>query len=191
MLRSKKSITSSFNRRVTYYNKKQGVEYAFESEELTNLLKGETEKESLNYTVKSKNRKESITFKSQQEWVIEFLKILGLAHECMPEVASQPDGSKMIFYQGPSPDEVTLVDFAKLQGLEFLETSDSHVKLRFYKFWEPSKEVTYDVYRRMEFNSDRKRMSILFRDPQDNKVKLYTKGADSIIKERLDTQQID
>lgn len=38
----------------------------------------------------------------------------------------------------------------------------------------------------MEFNSDRKRMSILLRDPDDGLYKLYCKGADSIIIERLD-----
>lgn len=43
----------------------------------------------------------------------------------------------------------------------------------------------------MEFNSDRKRMSILLRDPQDGLIKLFTKGADSIIKDRLDPLQID
>lgn len=43
----------------------------------------------------------------------------------------------------------------------------------------------------MEFNSDRKRMSILFKDPSDGLIKLYCKGADSIIKERLDPKQID
>lgn len=43
----------------------------------------------------------------------------------------------------------------------------------------------------MEFNSDRKRMSILLRDPEDGLIKLYTKGADSIIKKRLDPRQID
>ena len=37
----------------------------------------------------------------------------------------------------------------------------------------------------MEFNSDRKRMSILVKDPEDGLYKLYCKGADSIIKERL------
>jgi len=41
----------------------------------------------------------------------------------------------------------------------------------------------------MEFNSDRKRMSILLRDPSDNKIKLLVKGADSIIKDRLDMDQ--
>lgn len=43
----------------------------------------------------------------------------------------------------------------------------------------------------MEFNSDRKRMSIVVFDPEDNHYKLYCKGADSIIKERLEDDQID
>ena len=38
----------------------------------------------------------------------------------------------------------------------------------------------------MEFNSDRKRMSILVKDLEDGYYKLYVKGADSIIKERLE-----
>ncbi len=43
----------------------------------------------------------------------------------------------------------------------------------------------------MEFNSDRKRMSIVVRDPIDKKLKVFTKGADSIIKDRLDPAQIN
>ena len=52
-------------------------------------------------------------------------------------------------------------------------------------------QTHYPVFQRMNFNSDRKRMSILLKDPKDNNYKLYIKGADSIIKERLDTKQID
>ena len=37
----------------------------------------------------------------------------------------------------------------------------------------------------MEFSSDRKRMSILVKDKQDGKIKLYMKGADSIVFDRL------
>lgn len=44
----------------------------------------------------------------------------------------------------------------------------------------------FPVYRRMEFNSDRKRMSIVLKDPEDGHYKLFIKGADSIIKDRLD-----
>jgi magnesium-transporting ATPase (P-type) len=37
----------------------------------------------------------------------------------------------------------------------------------------------------MEFSSDRKRMSILIQDKQDGKYKLYMKGADTIVFDRL------
>ena len=43
----------------------------------------------------------------------------------------------------------------------------------------------------MEFNSDRKRMSVLLKDPVDGKIKLLIKGADSIIKERLDKDKLN
>jgi magnesium-transporting ATPase (P-type) len=50
----------------------------------------------------------------------------------------------------------------------------------------PKVSSTYPVFRRMEFNSDRKRMSVIIKDPKDDHYKLYIKGADSIIKDRLD-----
>ena len=34
-------------------------------------------------------------------------------------------------------------------------------------------------------------MSIIVRDPADGYIKMFTKGADSIIKERLDKKQIN
>jgi magnesium-transporting ATPase (P-type) len=40
----------------------------------------------------------------------------------------------------------------------------------------------------MEFDSDRKRMSVLVKDLQDGHFKLYVKGADNVIKERLDKE---
>ena len=44
-----------------------------------------------------------------------------------------------------------------------------------------NQEHTFEVFRKMDFNSDRKRMSVLLRDPTDGKIKLLIKGADSII----------
>jgi magnesium-transporting ATPase (P-type) len=44
---------------------------------------------------------------------------------------------------------------------------------------------TFDLFRRIEFNSDRKRASIIVKDPTDGLIKLYIKGADNIIDERL------
>ena len=34
-------------------------------------------------------------------------------------------------------------------------------------------------------------MSILLKDPEDGKIKLYVKGADSIIMDRLDVDAVD
>jgi len=57
--------------------------------------------------------------------------------------------------------------------------------------WQLIRDLEFEVFRRMDFNSDRKRMSIVLRDPDDGHFKLYCKGADSIIKERLDPAQLD
>ncbi len=51
--------------------------------------------------------------------------------------------------------------------------------------------IKFRVVRKMEFNSDRKRMSILLFDPTDAKYKLYVKGADSIIMDRIDKSTLD
>ena len=52
-----------------------------------------------------------------------------------------------------------------------------------------SQKHSFEVLRKMDFNSDRKRMSVLLKDPTDNQIKLLIKGADSIIKSRLDMDQ--
>ena len=57
--------------------------------------------------------------------------------------------------------------------------------------WVNIQKLEYEVIRRIEFNSDRKRMSILVKDKQDGLYKLYIKGADNIIFERLDLEKND
>ena len=103
-------------RKVTSKMSKAGVEYAFESADLDNCLKQLSE-QSVNYTLTSQDGTTNISFKTQHELVVEFMKLLSTAHECMPEIANN-NGTKEIFYQGPSPDEITLVDFARQQGFE-------------------------------------------------------------------------
>lgn len=63
-----------------------------------------------------------------------------------------------------------------------IKTSDNEMTISDYS----NNNHMFKVYRVMEFDSDRKRMSILLRDPTDNLVKLFIKGADSIILSRLD-----
>lgn len=52
--------------------------------------------------------------------------------------------------QGPSPDEVALVEAARQMGFEFKERSQSSVKLDML-----GEEVAYEVLNVMEYTSDR------------------------------------
>jgi len=185
------TMQGQIQRQVTHTDTHTGIELAFNSEDLTALLNGE-ENYDMNYSVKSSNKKCEMKIKSQRDLVIEFMKVLSLAHECVPETISTSSGETITFYQGPSPDEVTLVDFAKYQGFDFQQQADSYSLMEMnLACLSECPESRYQVYRRMEFNSDRKRMSVLLRDPKDGLIKMYTKGADSIIKSRLDPEQID
>lgn len=46
-------------------------------------------------------------------------------------------------------------------------------------------KVKVELLKLFEFNSDRKRMSVIIR--HDGLIKMYIKGADNMIKHRLDT----
>lgn len=50
-------------------------------------------------------------------------------------------------------------------------------------------EYEYELIYVLEFNSTRKRMSVVLKDIANNKILLYTKGADSIILERLNKEK--
>jgi P-type E1-E2 ATPase len=94
-------------RQVTHMDTNTGMEYAFRSDKLDKILKNQDFQE-INYEVKSSKGTIKLNYKTQRDLVVEFFKVLSLAHECVPETVNGKT-----FYQGPSPDEVTLVDFAK------------------------------------------------------------------------------
>ena len=131
------------------------------------------------------------------------MKLLALTHECVIEEGATSDGT---FYQGPSPDEIELVKFAKEAGFKFTKVSKSDLEIEVRRDLEDGNEKDdsnmefdrpqfvkkrFEILRRMEFNSDRKRMSVLVIDPDDGLLKLYCKGADNVIMQRLDPNQID
>ncbi|KAM3938334.1 phospholipid-transporting ATPase IC-like [Leptodactylus fuscus] len=103
-----------------------------------------------------------------------FFKLLALCHTVMVE---KTDGE--IIYQAASPDEGALVTAARNFGFVFLSRTQSTITIS-----ELEKEVTYEVLGILDFNSDRKRMSIIVREPNGN-IRLYCKGADTVIYERL------
>ncbi|XP_069505587.1 phospholipid-transporting ATPase IK-like [Ambystoma mexicanum] len=107
--------------------------------------------------------------------VKEFFRLLALCHTVMVE---EKDGD--LLYQAASPDEEALVTAARNFGYVFLGRTQDSITVS-----ELGVERTYQVLAMLDFNSVRKRMSIIVRDPE-GKIKLYTKGADNVILERLD-----
>lgn len=61
---------------------------------------------------------------------------------------------------------------------EFVSSTQNHAIAKIQ-----GKEESFEVLALFPFTSDRKRMSIIVRDKQEgNLIKMYTKGADNIIK---------
>lgn len=85
-----------------------------------------------------------------------------------------------IEYKAQSPDEAALVSTARDVGFVFLEKKGAMIHLEIM-----GQPRAYKVLNILEFNSNRKRMSIILRPPEGGIV-LVCKGADSVIYERLD-----
>ncbi|UOH79359.1 hypothetical protein LQV05_000363 [Cryptococcus neoformans] len=108
----------------------------------------------------------------------EFLSLLSICHTVIPE---EHDG-KMV-YQASSPDEAALVAGAEMLGYRFQTRKPKSV------FIDVNGETQeWEILNVCEFNSSRKRMSTVVRGP-DGTIKLYTKGADTVIFERLAPKQ--
>lgn len=122
----------------------------------------------------------SQTTAAEQETTVmhEFLTLLAVCHTVIPEVK---DGKTV--YQASSPDEAALVAGAELLGYQFHTRKPKSV---FVKIQGQTQE--FDILNVCEFNSTRKRMSTIIRTPE-GKIKLYTKGADTVILERLSKNQ--
>ncbi|CAA7261647.1 unnamed protein product [Cyclocybe aegerita] len=114
----------------------------------------------------------------EREVLQEFLTLLAVCHTVIPELKDE----KMV-YQASSPDEAALVAGAELLGFQFRTRKPKSV---FVTIRGQSQE--FEILNVCEFNSTRKRMSTVVRGP-DGKIKLYTKGADTVILERLSKNQ--
>ncbi|XP_042351750.1 probable phospholipid-transporting ATPase IM [Plectropomus leopardus] len=111
----------------------------------------------------------------------EFFRLLALCHTVMPEEKSEGN----LVYQAQSPDEGALVTAARNFGFVFRARTPETITL-----WEMGRAVTYQLLAILDFNNVRKRMSVIVRNPQ-GQIKLYSKGADTIIFERLDPSSED
>jgi len=101
----------------------------------------------------------------------EFFLSLCVCHSLIVETTDEGEAS----YQGPSPDEVALVETARRLGFEFLQRSSKHVRLAFR-----GRDLTFEILNVLEFTSERRKMSVIARGP-DGVVRLFCKGADAAI----------
>jgi phospholipid-translocating ATPase len=107
----------------------------------------------------------------------EFFTLLAVCHTVLLENTGNPENPRV--YNAQSPDEAALVTTAKDIGFEFI--SRSHKSIEVVVIGE---KRTYSILNIMEFNSDRKRMSLIVQRPE-GEIILLCKGADSVIYERL------
>ncbi|XP_075868218.1 phospholipid-transporting ATPase IA isoform X3 [Nelusetta ayraudi] len=104
----------------------------------------------------------------------EFMTMMAICHTAVPECA---EGK--ITYQAASPDEGALVRAARNLGFVFSGRTPDSVIVEAL-----GKEEKYELLHVLEFTSARKRMSVIMRTPS-GKVRLYCKGADTVIYDRL------
>ncbi|KAJ1512199.1 hypothetical protein HMI54_000208 [Coelomomyces lativittatus] len=110
--------------------------------------------------------------------VSDFWRLIGVCHTVL---ISQPDPKQPfnVQYKAQSPDEAALVAAAKDVGFTFVGRQETEIFLNVHGV-----EEKYTLLAILEFNSTRKRMSVIVRKP-DNTIVLYCKGADNVIFDRL------
>lgn len=115
------------------------------------------------------------TQKDMIEW---FVKCMALCHECLIE--EKEDG---ITFIGQSPDEITLLDAAMQIGIKYTKCIGGVIDLEITR----DNETLISQYEKIsmfEFDSYRKRNSIVVKDLTLQKYFLFIKGADDAIIER-------
>ncbi|KAI8854148.1 hypothetical protein BC829DRAFT_218733 [Chytridium lagenaria] len=113
----------------------------------------------------------------------EFFSLLSVCHTVLVEKkkkeADKTLESEKIEYKAQSPDEAALVAAARDVGFAFLKRTDNVVDVNIL-----GENRSYTILNVLEFNSDRKRMSVIIRRPE-GQIVLLVKGADNVIFERL------
>ncbi|XP_044065257.1 phospholipid-transporting ATPase ID isoform X2 [Siniperca chuatsi] len=105
----------------------------------------------------------------------EFFRLLSLCHTVMSEEKSEGE----LVYKAQSPDEGALVTAARNFGFVFRSRTPGTITTT-----EMGRPVTYTLLAILDFNNIRKRMSVIVRN-QEGRIRLYCKGADTVLLERL------
>ncbi|KAK6038662.1 hypothetical protein COOONC_23833 [Cooperia oncophora] len=107
----------------------------------------------------------------------EFLLACAICHTASPD-KNTCDADRPL-YHATSPDEHALLNFAADAGFVFRKRAPGKCFINVL-----GNPTEYDLVAILEFDSERKRMSVIVKEP-NGKYKLYIKGADQRIFERL------
>ncbi len=136
-----------------------------------------------------KNPEIKLILDSNELLVEQFWYALALCHTC--SIQQNDDGKEE--YACVSPDSIELVKAARDQGWGLTESGTTSIK-RIKLGYDDDKNINFERLQLIEFSSDRKRETVIVKEKVDdngeesrhkNLIKLYCKGADSIIEERL------
>ena len=109
-----------------------------------------------------------------------FFEALGLCHTVIADVKKDKEGNPFIAFNASSPDELALVNGARHCGFFFRERDSENRMV--CETWDGERK--YKLLNLIEFDSTRKRMTVVVRTPEDT-ILVICKGADSIIEKRL------
>lgn len=110
----------------------------------------------------------------ERKHVHDFFLALAACNTIVPLVTDMSDPTvKMIDYQGESPDEQALVYAAAAYGFMLIERTSGHIVIDIQ-----GERQRFNVLGLHEFDSDRKRMSVILGCP-DKTVRVFVKGADT------------
>ncbi|KMZ65496.1 ATPase [Zostera marina] len=122
----------------------------------------------------------------QAKYAREFFLALATCNTIVPYIVDTPDPNlKLVDYQGESPDEQALVYAAASYGFMLLKRSAGKVEVDVL-----GQRHTFNVLGLHEFDSERKRMSVIVQCP-DSKIKLYVKGADSSMLDQISNSDVN
>lgn len=113
------------------------------------------------------------------------IEALGICHTVIAEKKKDKEGNPYVSYNASSPDELALVNGARYLGFAFRERDEEGDMIVDVDYPGQEKQVLkYRLLNLIEFDSARKRMSVVVRTPE-GKIVCICKGADSIIEKRL------
>ena len=136
-------------------------------------------------TLVSTKLAEDLTDRSgeQRAHIISFFRALAVCHTVFADKPEPGRDSSLLGYKAESPDESALVGAARDVGFPFISRNRERIDIEVM-----GQPESYVLLKVLEFNSTRKRMSAIVRNPQ-GQIILYCKGADSVIYERLAENQ--